>query len=115
VGERGEVRLFVSKLGIRVGGSLQMYETVQRQGDGRRLQRRNEGLCGGMRKGPVCSAVSGPAVQGSSVSEGGERVKQREGQEDEGEMFRAGVWKVLLQEARNEGEGSKWLAVSDGT
>lgn len=35
VGERGEVRLFVSKLGIRVGGSLQVYETVQRQGDGR--------------------------------------------------------------------------------
>lgn len=35
VRERGEVRLFVSKLGIRVGGSLQVYETVQRQGDGR--------------------------------------------------------------------------------
>ena len=42
-------------------------------------------------------------------------MKQREGQEDEGKMFRAGVWKVLLQEARNEGEGSKWLAVSDET
>lgn len=41
-------------------------------------------------------------------------MKQREGQEDEGEMFRAGVWKVLLQEARNEEEGSKRLADSDG-
>lgn len=29
-------------------------------------------------------------------------------------MFRVGVWKVLLQEARNQREGSKWLAVSDG-
>lgn len=69
MGGGGEVRLYVSKLEIRVGGALQAYETAHRQGDGR-LQRRNEGLCGWMRKGPVCSAVSGPAVQGSSVTEG---------------------------------------------
>ena len=68
VGDAVEVRLYVSKLEIRVGGALQAYETAQRQPDGR-LQSRNEGLCGGMRKGPVCSAVSGPAVQGRSVSE----------------------------------------------
>lgn len=29
-------------------------------------------------------------------------------------MFRERVWKVLFQEARNEGERNKWLAVSDG-
>ena len=34
VGEKGGARLYVSKLEIRVGGALQVYETVQRQGDG---------------------------------------------------------------------------------
>ena len=35
VGEKGGARLYVSKLEIRVGGALQVYETVQRQGDGK--------------------------------------------------------------------------------
>ena len=63
MGERGEVRLFVSKLGIRVGGSLQMYETVQRQGD-ERLQRRNEGLLRRDAQGTGLFCSVGPSCSG---------------------------------------------------
>jgi hypothetical protein len=41
-------------------------------------------------------------------------VKQRVGQEDEGGCFGFESLEGIVQEARNEGDGIKWLAVSDG-
>lgn len=70
---------------------------------GRRLQRRDEGwLCAeGCARDWSVSVLQCRAqlFREARLSEGGERVKQREGPEGEGKMFRAGVWKVLLQEA----------------
>lgn len=102
VGERRGVRLYVLKLEIRVGGAFEAYEMAQRQGDGR-LQSRNEGLHGGMRREPVCSAVTGPAVQGVSVS--GRRTSEAKSRARGrgGVVSGSRVWKVLCRKRGTKG------------